>query len=70
MQKEADAMALEQHLDTLRKRHAELDTRIRTEEARPYPDDIVLHKWKAEKLGIKDTIVQLMMGSEARQQAA
>ena len=55
-------MALEQHIETLKKRHAELDTKIRAETARPLPDDLLLHHLKAEKLVVKDSISQLMGG--------
>ncbi len=52
-------MALEQRIQSLRKRHAELDHKIHSEEARPLPDAVLLHQLKSEKLNMKDEMVRL-----------
>lgn len=52
-------MALHEHIESLRKRHSEFDQKIETESSRPFPDDVLLHHLKAEKLRIKDTIAEL-----------
>ncbi len=56
-------MALAQRIESLKKRHSELDTLIRAETAHPASDDLVLHRLKAEKLSIKDDLYQLMSGN-------
>lgn len=52
-------MALEQHLETLKKRHTELELRILAEYARPAPDTRILHQLKRQKLSLKDDISRL-----------
>lgn len=42
------------HLNALKSRHAELDTRIAQEERRPHPDDSLLLRLKRMKLRLKD----------------
>lgn len=58
-------MALEQHLETLRKRHMEIDLRILAERSRPAPDERVLGHLKKQKLVLKDDINRLSYSSEA-----
>jgi hypothetical protein len=52
-------MALAQRIETLQKKHAEIDCMIHQEETRPLPNVIRLHEFKKEKLGIKDEIERL-----------
>lgn len=52
-------MALLQHLETLKKRHTEIDLRILAENARPSPDENLLAKLKKQKLFLKDDIARL-----------
>lgn len=52
-------MNREEHLDELRRRHAELDDRLASEEDRPLPDTIAIAQLKKEKLAIKDEMAQL-----------
>lgn len=52
-------MNKEMHLDTLRQRHAELDSRIREEEAHHLYDSIAVARLKTEKLYIKEEIDRL-----------
>jgi hypothetical protein len=57
-------MALEQRIESLKKRHAHLDHILHDEEHRPAPDILRLHELKREKLHIKDEILFLMHGEE------
>lgn len=52
-------MALAQRIETLRKRHSEIDLMILAETARPAPDTVRLHRLKSEKLSMKDEISRL-----------
>ena len=58
-------MALEQHLEMLKKRHTELDLRILAEHARPSPDARVLNQLKRQKLILKDDINRLSYVEDA-----
>lgn len=58
-------MALEQHLETLKKRHMEIDLRILAEHARPSPDGRVLSQLKRQKLVLKDDISRLSYAEDA-----
>src|SRR6185437_11508180 len=49
-------MSLQDRIQTLRAKHADLEADIRQETARPWPDDIHLIKLKRQKLRIKDMI--------------
>ncbi len=60
-------MALEQRIQSLRQRHAELDLLILAETARPIPDTVRLHQLKSEKLNTKDEVARL---TERSRQAA
>jgi hypothetical protein len=60
-------MALEQRIQSLRKRHADIEIRLHDEESRPRPDAMQLHRWKCEKLFLKDEMSRL---SGSDQQAA
>jgi hypothetical protein len=55
-------MALEQRLDSLKKRHAQVDLMIMAEEAHPIPDPILLHQLKRQKLNLKDEMASLLNG--------
>jgi len=58
-------MALAQHLETLKKRHTEIDLRILAEHARPLPDDSLIGQLKRQKLNLKDDINRLSYAEEA-----
>jgi len=45
------------HVSALRDKHEALDQQITTEEARPVPDTILIHKLKKEKLRLKDEML-------------
>ena len=48
------------HVDALASKHAALQIQIDTEEQRPQPDDVLLHRLKKEKLRIKDEMLGLV----------
>ena len=52
-------MNLNAHLETLRERHAALETRISDEDQRPQPNNETLSRLKIEKLHIKEEIEKL-----------
>ncbi len=60
-------MALEQRIESLRKRHAAIDTQILAESARLSSSDDVLKQLKREKLMVKEELSRL---TEDRQRAA
>lgn len=49
-------MSVEEHIDSLRSKHASLETAIDQENMRPHPDELKLQELKREKLRIKDEI--------------
>ena len=44
------------HRTALQTKHAELDSKIETENNRPHPDDALIHSLKKQKLHLKDII--------------
>jgi uncharacterized protein len=58
-------MALEQHLEMLKKRHMEIDLKILAEHARPSPDSRLLGQLKKQKLILKDDINRLTYVEDA-----
>lgn len=46
------------HMTALQTKHAELDSKIESENNRPHPDDDLIHRLKKQKLHIKDILVQ------------
>jgi hypothetical protein len=44
------------HVEALESKHAALQAQIDLEEQRPYPDDVLLHRLKKEKLRLKDAL--------------
>jgi hypothetical protein len=49
-------MSVEDHIQSLKSKHAALEAEIEEESQRPRPDEIRLHELKREKLRIKDEI--------------
>jgi len=49
-------MIAEPRIESLRERHATLDTAISQETQRPHPNESRIHELKREKLRIKDQI--------------
>ncbi len=52
-------MSLQSRLESLKTRHAVLESRISEEDQRPRPDSTALSRLKAEKLRLKDEISRL-----------
>jgi hypothetical protein len=52
-------MSLQSHIDTLKDRHASLETRIADEDHRPRPDAEALSRLKLEKLRLKEEMERL-----------
>lgn len=59
-------MALQDHMESLRAKHAHLETLIDEELHRPLPDQARLSRLKKEKLRIKEQLERLRGRSEAR----
>jgi hypothetical protein len=52
-------MSLQSRLESLKTRHASLDTKITEEDHRPRPDNDTLAKLKLEKLRLKEEMTRL-----------
>ena len=52
-------MSIETHLQTLRNKHADLETQIHQEQTRPLPDPVTIRSLKRAKLEIKDEMRRL-----------
>lgn len=52
-------MSLQSRIESLKTRHAGLDTRITDEDHRPRPDSDMLSKLKLEKLKLKEELDRL-----------
>ncbi len=52
-------MSLQSRIETLKERHASLETRIADEDQRPKPDSEALARLKLEKLRLKDEMEHL-----------
>ena len=52
-------MSLRSRLESLKIRHASLESLIANEDQRPRPDDMTLSRLKLEKLRLKDEIERL-----------
>lgn len=52
-------MSIEDRINTLRNRHANLEVKLDSETARPLPNDDALRSLKHEKLVIKDEIERM-----------
>ncbi len=53
-------MALYDHIESLKTKHAELETLIAQETARPQPDNSMVAGLKKQKLRIKDELSRLV----------
>jgi len=58
-------MSLQSRIDSLKTRHAELDTRLREEDLRPRPDADVMVKLKLDKLRLKEELQRLQAAAPA-----
>ena len=52
-------MALDDHIESLKTKHSELETLIAQENARPHPDNSLVAGLKKQKLRIKDELTRL-----------
>ncbi|TLU72408.1 YdcH family protein [Lichenicoccus roseus] len=52
-------MSVQARIDSLKTRHANLDTRISEEDHRPQPDQAALNRLKLEKLRVKEEVERL-----------
>ncbi|MFA4995152.1 MAG: DUF465 domain-containing protein [Bdellovibrionales bacterium] len=52
-------MALEKHIEALRKKHTDIDQQIREKSLRMGEDDLALSRLKSLKLSVKDEIERL-----------
>ena len=52
-------MSLQARIESLKDRHATLDTKIVDEDHRPQPDTIALSRLKLEKLRLKEELERL-----------
>lgn len=59
-------MALQQRIESLRKRHSQIEAELHHEETRPAPDIARIHSLKRDKLSLKDEIARLV-GAQERQ---
>jgi uncharacterized protein len=48
------------HLSALQLKHAELEEQLELENARPHPNDDLIHRLKKQKLHLKDIMTQEM----------
>jgi hypothetical protein len=56
-------MSQQARIESLKTRHASLDTRIAEEDHRPQPDLDALHRLKLEKLWVKQEMERLLNSS-------
>ncbi|MCB9943091.1 MAG: YdcH family protein [Geminicoccaceae bacterium] len=63
-------MSLQEHVVSLRSKHARLEQLIDDEQHRPLPDQTTLAKLKREKLRVKDELENLQLEVESRAGAA
>ena len=54
-------MSLEDHITTLKSKHATLERALKQEQLRPAPDPQQVAKLKREKLRLKDEIAKLAL---------
>ncbi len=50
---------IQNHLNALKAKHAELDALIEQENSYPRPDDTKIHEYKKQKLKIKEEIEEI-----------
>jgi hypothetical protein len=58
-------MSLQSRIESLKSRHASLETRIADEDHRPRPDSEALSRLKLEKLRLKEEMDRLRSGPSA-----
>ena len=58
-------MPLTSRIESLKKRHAAIETQLHAEESRPAQDEIKINQLKRDKLNLKDEIFRLENEQEA-----
>jgi hypothetical protein len=53
-------MSLQDRVESLKAKHAALETAIKSEARRPFPDDTRIVQMKRQKLRIKDELTELV----------
>lgn len=53
-------MSVQDRIESLKYKHAELENAIQSEVARPQPDDKLIHDLKVKKLRVKDEMTNLV----------
>lgn len=56
-------MSIEQRVESLERRHADIDARVEEEQRRPLIDNLRLLELKRQKLAIKDEIMSLAVSA-------
>jgi hypothetical protein len=52
-------MAMDDRIESLKTKHADLEQQITSENTKPHPDDILIADLKKQKLRIKDELARL-----------
>lgn len=52
-------MAMDDRIESLKTKHANLEEQITVENTKPHPDDDLIHDLKKQKLRIKDELAKL-----------
>ena len=52
-------MAMDDRIESLKTKHADLEQQIIVENTKPHPDDDLIHNLKKQKLRIKDELAKL-----------
>ncbi len=52
-------MSLQEHIHSLKQKHASLESQLEEEENRPQPDDQIITELKRQKLRIKDELMRV-----------
>ena len=52
-------MAMDDRIESLKSKHAELESLLAQENTRPHPDDVLIADLKKRKLRIKDELAKL-----------
>jgi len=63
-------MSMQEHLLSLKGKHASLDKELLSEMQRPHPDQVLCTRLKREKLRVKDHILHLEMMAARHERTA
>lgn len=62
-------MALAHRIESLKKRHAEIDLKLTAETSHPARNEDLIRRLKCQKLSLKDEMRRLLAGEEQQQAA-